>query len=266
MPSGSTASTGRSTQAGVLAALRHAIRGIEGRHLAADAAAGLTPLGIATVDAALGGGLPGAALHEIAAAREAEIAAATGFALALARGVARTRAVLWIAEDMTQAESGALYGPGLDEAGVQPEQLIVVTAAHARDVFWAMEEALRCCAVGAVIGELRRQSVDDLTGRRLSLAALQHKSCALLLRAQPDTRPLAAATRWVIGAAPARQALYGTGPPALTARLARNRHGLTGSWVLEWNRAEQRFDLASAHPQPVAAAPADRPRGATTSA
>ena len=124
------------------------------------------------------------------------------------------------------------------------------------------ERSLRCRAVGALIGELRLQAIDGVAGRRLALAALQHKSCALLLRAQPDARPLAAATRWVVGAAPARPAPHGTGPPALAARLVRNRHGRTGSWVLEWNRVEQRFDLASPYPQPVAEAPADRPRGA----
>ena len=41
-------------------------------------------LGIPLIDDVLGGGLSGSALHEIAATRETEIAAATGFALALA--------------------------------------------------------------------------------------------------------------------------------------------------------------------------------------
>ena len=45
---------------------------------------GTLPFGIAAVDAALGGGLARGALHEIAAASEAHLAAATGFALALA--------------------------------------------------------------------------------------------------------------------------------------------------------------------------------------
>ena len=57
---------------------------------AAEAAMGLDgpapplALGIAAIDAALGGGLSRGALHEIAAAREADTAAATGFALGLA--------------------------------------------------------------------------------------------------------------------------------------------------------------------------------------
>src|SRR6516165_10610451 len=123
---------------------------------------------------ALGGGLSAGALHEIAAAREAETAAASGFALALAarrtslRGAppisglpaigSRARArndesaasvltpgrhVLWIAEVLSLAENGAPYGPGLDGIGIAPERLITVAAARERDVLWAMEEALR---------------------------------------------------------------------------------------------------------------------------
>src|SRR5262245_39721418 len=63
--------------------------------------------GIPLIDRALGGGLSSGALHEIAAAREPEIAVATGFALALAArsnrsGSAKGSAsaggsVLWIA-------------------------------------------------------------------------------------------------------------------------------------------------------------------------
>ncbi len=254
----------------VLAALRHAIRGIEGRHIAADAAAAASPLGIAEVDAALGGGLP-PALHEIAAESEAESAAASLFALALARRVAPSGAVLWIVEGMALAESGMPYGPGLDEIGLAPERMVTVAAPHPRDVLWAMEEALRCRGLGAVIGEIREPSaVDAVIARRLSLAAHRQR-LALLLRAKPDPRPLAAATRWVVGAAPSalhssapavesgRREPQATGPPVLAVRLVRNRYGPAGSWLLEWNRAGERFDLASAHSQPVAEEAADRP-------
>src|SRR5260221_8397640 len=51
--------------------------------LAGDCGAPLA-LGHPVIDGALGGGLSAGALHEVAAAREAETAAASGFALALA--------------------------------------------------------------------------------------------------------------------------------------------------------------------------------------
>ncbi len=258
-----------------------------------EAATGLTgegnvplALGISEIDDALGGGVSRGALHEIAAAGEAATAAATGFALALARrpslrGVSHTDAsgvsdlgpgknVIWIAEDLSLAENGAPYGPGLDGAGIAPERLITVTAPRARDLLWAMEEALRCRAVGVVIGEMRPRSIDQVATRRLSLAAAAGGTLGLILRTAPDDEPSAAATRWIIDAAPASalsggmERLHGVGPARLAARLVRNRRGHLGAWMLEWNSVEQRFELAT-HSEPVAGATFDRPHRATMS-
>jgi protein ImuA len=165
--------------------------------------AGAIAFGIPSLDAALGGGLAKAALHEIAAVRAAEIPAATGFALILA--VHSRGPVVWIAEDMALAEYGAPYGPGLEELGLAPERLIAVQAAKSRDVLWAMEEALGSTggagALGAVIGEVRG-GIDFLGTRRLSLAASRSSSLAVLLRGTPANEPSAAATRLLVGAAP----------------------------------------------------------------
>lgn len=261
---------------------------------AAEAAAGLAPaggaalaLGIPAIDGVLGGGLSCGALHEIAAMHETETAAATGFALALAarqgfpswRGASRVeervgstgiagRNVLWIAEDLSLAENGAPYGPGLDGAGIAPERLITVTAARGRDVLWAMEEALRCRAVGVVIGEMRSRGIDQVMTRRLALAAAAGDTLGLLLRTAPHDEPSAAATRWIIGATPSQRSSGGderchglVGPPRLTARLVRNRRGHLGAWIVEWNSVEQRFELAT-HSEPVAGAAFDRPHRA----
>src|SRR5665647_3136916 len=158
------------------------------------------PFGIASVDAALGGGLARGTLHEIAAPSEAHLAAATGFVLGLAaRGQPR---VCWIAEDMALAESGAPYGPGLDQFNLAPERLLTVGVAHRRDLLWAIEEALRCRATAAVIGELRHGDIDAVAVRRLSLAAAESGALALLLRAKPASDASTAATRWIVGAAP----------------------------------------------------------------
>src|SRR5438045_6123475 len=178
------------------------------------------PFGIAAIDNALGGGLLRAALHEIAAARESATAAASGFALAVAARIGRPRAVAWIAEDMGFIENGAPYGPGLDETGLAPERLMTIAAAKSRDVLWAMEEALRCRAVGAVIGEIRShdRAVDFTASPRLSLAAGQRGGLALLLRTEPGTDASAAASRWVIGPAPSLGTGSGPGPPRFAVR------------------------------------------------
>jgi protein ImuA len=242
--------------AGSLGALRQAIRKLEG--FSTEGGEGLAAaLGIPSIDAALGGGLACGALHEIAAAREIEIAAATGFALALAgrAGVVAPQ-ILWLTEDMALAENGVPYGPGLDAMGLAPERLITVAAAHERDMLWAMEEALRCHAIAAVIGETRSRRIDAVATRRLSLAAAGSGALAVLLRATPGEEHSAAATRWIVGAAPGASGLHGLGPPRVAVRLVRNRHGHLGSWTLEWNSA---CYILATHPQPMAGAAFDRP-------
>jgi protein ImuA len=251
---------------------------------------GVLPLGIEAIDLALGGGLARGALHEIAAPGEAHLAAATGFVLGLSslrsdaratnsssplpwgerepgriRGAAgdlnrERRNLLWIAEDMARIESGAPYGPGLVAFGLTPERLLTVSVARTRDLLWAMEEALRCRAIAAVIGEMRHAGIDSVAVRRLSLAAAESGALALLLRATPPDDASTAATRWIVGAAhssPAAEA-GGESRTRFAAHLVRNRRGPVGSWIIEWSDSDERFALAT-HTQPVAAPAPHRP-------
>jgi protein ImuA len=263
---------------------------------------GMVPFGIEAIDHVLGGGLARGALHEIAAAGEAHLPTAAGFAAAVAgrtalpsplpcgersaQAVRRVRGIqsidgrhpphptsrrsvdlsppgrgnkttVWIAEDMALAETGALCGPGLDAFGIAPERLVTVAAAHRRDLLWAMEEALRCRAVAAVIGEVRGGTIDGVAVRRLSLAAAESGALALLLRAAPTDDASTAATRWIIGAAPASPNAYGLGAPCFAAQLKRNRRGPTASWIIEWSESDGRFILAT-HAEPVAQPVLDR--------
>jgi len=221
--------------------------------------AGSIPFGIAAIDSALGRGLAGGALHEIAAARETEMAVVSGFALALA-GKQRKQ-VLWVAEDMALAESGAPYGLGLDALGLVPERLLTVAAPKSRDVLWVMEEALRCPAVGVAIGEIRG-GANLVATRRLSLAA-GHGALGFLLRTATSDEPSAAATRWIVSPASSAPSPHGVGPPRFAVRLMRNRRGPLGSWLMEFN--SRGFVLAT-HSEPVAAPAVDRPPRAEKSA
>jgi len=212
------------------------------------------PLGIPAIDKVLGGGLMRGALHEIAAAGEIHLPAAAGFALGLAVSAPSPR-LFWITEDMGLAESGVPHGAGIDAFGFAPERLVMVSAAHRRDLLWAMEEALRCRAVGAVIGEMRAGGIGTVAVRRLSLAAAESGTLALLLRAAPPRDASTAATRWIIGTAssvPGREQSEREIRPRFTAHLVRNRHGPAGSWTLEWSDNDERFIFAT-HAQPVAA-------------
>jgi len=229
----------------MIAQLRQSLRALQKPAGIADGPSAL-PLGIAAIDLALGGGLALGALHEIAAAGEAHATAAAGFALGLASSGAR---LLWIAEDMALIESGAPYGPGLEAFGLAPERLLTAAAARRYDLLWAMEEALRCRTVAAVIGELRHGEIDPVAVRRLSLAAGTSGALALLLRAAPPRDASTAATRWIAGAAP---------HDCFAVRLTRNRRGPLGAWMLQWSDNDERFVL-STHAQPMATPAADRP-------
>jgi protein ImuA len=261
--------------------LRHSLALLERTSGMIDEGFAPIELGVAEIDNSLGGGLARGALHEIAAVRESTIAAATGFTLGLVtRACAKSAAmnnfdslsmmkgnpsrckqresalarksVLWIAETFSLAENGAFYAPGLDQAGVAPQNLLMVTARRTRDVLWAMEETLRCRAVGVVIGEIR-SSIDPVTIRRLSHAAATGGALGLVLRPRPDAAPCAFATRWIVQPVPSaalasqreNRTDHELGPPRLLVRLNRNRRGQPGEWIVEWNSVEQRFELTA---------------------
>ena len=212
-------------------------------------------LGVPAIDAALGGGLPGAALHEVSAT-PLHLGAAAGFALALATlAQERTRETLWIATDFGSLETGVLYGPGLDQFGLSTERLLIARVARPVDALFAMEEALKCRALSAVIAELGE--APDLTAtRRLSLAAKDHGGLGLILRHGSGDAPSAARTRWQVAAAPSVPDEFGgLGRTAFSLELIRNRRGPCGTWTLTWDHHERVFAALS-----LGVAEADRDR------
>jgi protein ImuA len=221
------------------------------------------PLGVPAVDAALGGGLPCAALHELSAA-PVHLGAAAGFALALAaRSPGKAKQTLWIATDFCMLETGALYGPGLDLIGLDTERLLVARVARPVDALFAMEEALKCRALSTVVAELNHD-VDLTATRRLTLAAREGGALGILLRHKPSDAPSAAFTRWQVAGAPSVPDEFGgLGPTAFRLSLTRNRRGPCGTWTLTWDHHERVFAALSVG---VAAASADRPDRATLSA
>ena len=236
-----------------LSRLRHAIASAETFCENAPARA----LGVEAVDAALGGGLQGATLYEVSAAAPVHLGAAAGFALALAALANEPRKqTLWIATDFGNLETGALYGPGLNQFGLSTDHLLVAHVARPIDALFAMEEALKCRAIATVVAEF--SDTPDLTAtRRLALAARDGGGIALLLRHKASNAPSVARTRWQIAAAPSVPDEFGgLGRTAFTLSLTRNRRGPCGNWTLTWDHHEHAFSALSVG---VAAAASDRP-------
>lgn len=250
-----------------LASLRSEVERLEtggGERLFARAA-----LGAAGADAALKGGLALGAMHEVFAPAGAQAAAATGFVAGLVRRLTQgKRFVLWIRQDFSALESGDLSMAGFAELGLDPRSIVVVRTPTAETVLRTAADGLACNALGAVVAEIfgETRAFDLVASRKLTLAAGNTGVTALMLRLGAAPQASTAETRWIVRAAhsPPVASWQGWGSPVFDAELARNRHGPTGRWIMEWTSDEYLF-REQAHPQRVAAAPADRslPRAAT---
>ena len=165
---------------------------------------------------------------------------------ALRGGSAARRPLVWVRQDFSEIESGALSMSGLAELGLDPRLLVTVRAA---DVESALRTAGRCarlrCARRRRAGGLgrgaaarsRRQPQADAGGaglRRHRPAAAAGGAAAALDRgdAMDRARGAFAAGRGA-GARGARR--------VFDAQLVRNRHGPVGRWIMEWKCDECLF-------------------------
>jgi protein ImuA len=226
------------------------------------------PLGIAALDKAIGGGLHLAALHEIRARESRDGGAAPGFASALIVRLADAGgfpSVVWISEADVRRETGGLYPLGLAALGLDPARVVQVAARTQREALWAFEAALSCRGLGVAVCELRHASLDLSATRRCALRARKAGVTGLLLRLGGEAEPTAAELRFRLSAAPAGRIggfAEGVGRPAWRLALEKSRGGRTGIFSVEWNAHERSFAeprKRSTHPEPLPAAPSDRP-------
>jgi protein ImuA len=222
-------------------------------------------LGHAGADAALCGGLAAAAVHEVFAEGH-QSAAATGFITGLAARMTARRPLVWVRQDFSEIESGALSARGLTELGLDSRALVTVRAPDVDAALRTTADALACDALGAVVLEVWGQprQLDLVASRKLTLAAQASGVTALLLRLAAAPQPSTAETRWIVRAAhsPPSAPWQAWGAPVFDAELVRNRHGPVGRWIMEWKCDECLFFEPAAYPQPVSAAPAHRPHQA----
>ena len=132
------------------------------------------PTGFPALDAELpGGGWPAAALTEILPRHEG-IGELRILGPALASLSAHRRWLAWIAPPYLP------YAPALQAAGIDPARLLVVRTRSPRETLWAVEQALRSNACGAVLAWPQRIAWPEL--RRLQLATEGSQALAILFR------------------------------------------------------------------------------------
>jgi protein ImuA len=117
---------------------------------AAPVRQGAITFGLAELDGWLGGGLLRGALHEVFAAGQADVAAATGFAALLALRAARQRRILWVRQDFLDGPTGQLHPPGLAALGLNPPLVVRERAGDVMGVLRAAAEASQPVWIGYV--------------------------------------------------------------------------------------------------------------------
>ncbi|WP_162875476.1 ImuA family protein [Sphingomonas crusticola] len=196
-------------------------------------------LGAAPLDAALGGGLANARLHELWPATVEDAPSTAGFALMLAlRASGNSGTIVWIEQE--RGRQGALYPPGLMELGIDPARILFVTTPDEKSLLRAAGDVVRSPAAAvAVIAPADSARLLDLTAsRRLTLFAERSGTTAILLRTTDPQAPSAATTRWRVASC-LSQALEANAPgaPAFALDLIRQRGGApSAGWRLEWDR------------------------------
>jgi protein ImuA len=186
-------------------------------------------------DAFPNGRFPTGAIHEFISAVPEQHAAAGGFiAGILAALMQNTRVCIWISTSRT------LFPPALKLFGVEPDRMIFIDLQKERDVLWAMEEALKCDGLAAVIGETRE--IGFTASRRLQLAVEKSRVTGFVLRAgSGNLNTIACIARWKITPLPTEleDGLPGIGFPRWQVELLKIRNGHPGVWRIEWS--EGRF-------------------------
>lgn len=139
---------------------------------------------------------PGRATLQELFAGDGRDAAAIGFALA---ALPPGKPVLWIQDRMALREAGRVHPHGLP-----PCELIHVEAPDAKAALWAMEEGLRCPALGMVVGEIwgEPRALDFTATRRLAVAAEKWGVPATLILFAAEPNLSGARMRWRVASRP----------------------------------------------------------------
>ena len=159
--------------------------------------------------------------------------AATGFVLAhLAPG----QRVLWVQDRMTRREAGRPYARGIAGMLGGPIDVLLLEVARAPDLLWAMEQALGCTDLKAVVGEVWGDppALTFTTTKRLALRAERSGVQAWLLRRAAHPNLSAARERWRLASMispPFPDDDRAPGEALWRASLFRSRQGTPGDWM-----------------------------------
>lgn len=173
---------------------------------------------------------PLGAVHEFLSMNPEEMSATCGFISALLSSVMSKGGItFWISTSRT------LFPPALVQFALEAERFVFIDVRKEKDVLWAVDEALKCSAISAVVGEVGGLSLTE--SRRLQLAVEQSQVTGFVLRKNyRNTNNTACFTRWKISSLPSEPVddLPGIGFPKWRVELLKFRNGKTGIWDMQW--------------------------------
>jgi protein ImuA len=190
---------------------------------------------------------PHGLLHEVFADDLRLGGTALGFCLGMARALlsASRPAMLYLQLVGESQEAGFPYAPGLGHFGVDPAQVILCRVETVTEFLWAMEEAIGCQAIAAVIADISgtHKALDFTASRRLTLRISGTRTTTFLLRYGTGREASAAKLRWRVepglSTAP-RFDPHAPGPPRFSVTLEKSRLGVRAqqlegkSFELDW--------------------------------
>ncbi|MEO5891900.1 MAG: Error-prone repair protein ImuA [Ferruginibacter sp.] len=176
------------------------------------------------------GCFPTGAIHEFLSGEPSGAAATGGFVAGLLAPLMQCNgASVWI------SSSRKIFPTALKFFGLAPDRIIFVDVENEKDALWAMEEALKCNGLAAVVGEMQEMSFT--ASRRLQLVVEQSGVTGFILRHQPrNINTTACVSRWKISslASVMEDDLPGVGFPRWKVELVKIRNGKTGMWQVEY--------------------------------
>ena len=182
------------------------------------------------------GVFPFSALHEFFCFNQQELTSSSAFIAALLSSrFQKGASIVWI------SPTRKIFPPALKCFGIEPHQVLFLNIKKEKDISWAINEALTCSSLSAVIGEMPEMSIT--ASRRFQLAIEDAGVGCFILRRNPKNLLTTAVSRWHIQPLPTKteDGLPGLGHPRWQVALLKVRNGKTGTWNIEWTSSGFRY-------------------------
>ena len=177
-----------------------------------------------------GAAFPLGAVHEFICNGPESATATSGFIAGILSALMKhSGASVWV------SSSRKIYPSALKFFGIEPDKIIFIDLQKEKDVLWAMEEALKCEGLAAVVAEM--QELSFTASRRLQLAIEQSQVTGFILRQYSrNLNTTACVTRWKVSSISSvlPDDMPGVGFPRWQVELLKVRNGKPGKWEIEW--------------------------------